>query len=180
MKTTKFFFALLTVAILASCSKEDDVPPVDDSLLLGEWNLEEYIYSGTSSVSQGGTTMTISFVGEFYDIDARLILNSDNTYRTEGSYVVELTSTMEGQTFTENRPSPYVEATGTYRIENSTLITGDNQVQQPGDVNMTVIQGTIAELTANRLVIVFDQDFVSGTEGAQLNISVEGQQVYSR
>lgn len=180
MKTTKYFFLLLTITILASCSKED-APSTEHSLIVGEWNLEEYTYSGTTTATQGGSTMTTSYIGELYDIDMRLILNSDNTYRTEGSYMVKLTSTVEGQSFVENRAFNDIVTTGTYRIEDNKLITGDTTTpQQPGSVTMTVDEGTILELTENRLVLGFVQDFNSGMEGAQVNISVEGQQVYSR
>ena len=185
MKPIKYLFVLFTFVALVSCSEENDNPSEEQSIIVGEWNLEEVNYSGTSTASQGGYTTSASYIGEYYDIDSRLILNSDNTYRTEGSYMVELTTIVAGQTSIQNLPFSDVEVTGTYRIDNDKLILGSNnesqQPQQPGNLNMAAItEGTIVELTANRLVVAFDQDISSEMEGAEVNISIEGLQVYSR
>ena len=125
--------------------------------------------------------MTSTYIGDLYNIDMRLILNNDNTYRTEGSYTVKLTTTVDGESFVQNIPFSNIVTTGTYRIEGNRITTEDaTQPQQPGNVSMTVNEGTILELSESRLVLVFDQDFNSEMQGAQVNISVEGQQVFSR
>lgn len=167
---------------LISCSKDEDEPSVDNSLIVGVWNLEEHEYSGTTSVSQGGTSMETTYTGETYDIDARIILNSDNTFRTEGSYSIRLTTNFEGESWVDTYTFSDVTNTGTYRIENNKIISEGNTPQQPGQgqINMAVSEGTIAELTANRLVIVFDQDYTQEQQGINMNISLQGQQVLSR
>jgi hypothetical protein len=181
MKTIKYFCALLACLAVISCSGDDDNPGIDQTLILGEWDLVEYNYSGNTTVTQGGSTITSSYIGEFYDVDAQLIFSDNNTYSTAGSYMVKLTTTYEGETMVQDVPSSDVASTGTYRIENNKLITDVNpQLQQPGDLNMVINEGTIVELTSNRLVLSFDHDLNTTVEGMEMTINVEGVQVYSR
>lgn len=181
MKTIKNFCALVTCLIVISCSGDDDNPGIDQSLILGEWDLVEYNYSGNTSVTQGGSTITTSYIGEFYDLDAQVVFNENNSYSTAGSYVVKLTTTYEGETLVQDVPSNDVSSTGTYRIESNKLITDVSpQLQQPGDLNIVINEATIVELTSNRLVLSFEQEFNTTMEGMEMNLNVEGVQVYSR
>lgn len=182
MKTFRYFLVLLTFVVFVSCSNDDDTPSIDQSMAVGEWNLEEYTYSGSTTVSQGGTTNSTSYVGEFYDIDARLTLNSDNTYRSEGSYNLELSYTLGGETITQDMPTSNFESTGTYTIQGNRILTDAEQppLEQPGQLTIEISEGTIEELTSNRMVLVFDEVYDSDAQGMQMNITVEGRQVYSR
>lgn len=181
MKTIKYFLALLIVATIVSCSTDDDSPTMDDSLIVGEWNLEDYTYSGSTSLSQAGFTITTSFLGELIERDVRVNFNSDNTYRTQGSYIFKLTTTYDGETFVENHPFNNIDITGTYTVENNKIITGTNtEYQQPGQVEMAVAEGNIVELTSNRLVIGIEENITLEEDGIQMNITMNGRQIYSR
>ncbi len=95
MKNPKYLLLIAVLVSLVSCSKDEN-PGVDVSLVLGEWNLEEITYSGTSTVTQGGQTLTSSYTGEAIDLDARVIFNNDNKFRTEGSYTIKVITTVMG------------------------------------------------------------------------------------
>lgn len=181
MKTIKYFLAIFAFATLVSCSVEDDNPSVDQSLLVGEWNLEEYNYSGTTKLTQGSNSYSTSYIGEALNLDARVILNSDNTYITAGTYTIKLSSTGNGQTDVQEVPMGNIASSGTYRVEGNKFIT-DNQPTQPQEEMgiMAINEATIVELTSSRMVLSIDDTVLTEMEGIAIEVKVKAIQVYSR
>lgn len=93
MRTLKFLFATLLSFFIFSCSGDDN--SIDTANLSGEWELEAFNYEGTSSVSQNGQTYSSSYSGESSDIDAKVNFKDNNTWESEGSYLVTLTTNLK-------------------------------------------------------------------------------------
>ena len=181
MKIFKYFLLTAALVFFVSCSKDDDNPGTDSSMVLGEWNLEEFSYSGSTTATQGDQTVSSTYTGEAYDLDARVIFNSATNYSTEGSYTIKLTTTVNGQTMVQDYPYSDISGSGTYRVEGNKLITTSNAPPDPGLVDpMATAEGTIVELTANRMVLFAEQVVNSTMQGAEVEIRNETLQVFSR
>lgn len=177
MKTFKYFLATLAFVTLLSCSGDDDSPTIDASLVVGEWNLDEYNYTTSTTVSQGGESYTATGIGEATNLDARLIFNNDNTLQTEGSYNIKLSTTAEGETSVSNTPIN-LDGSANYRIDgNKMTITN---AQQTGVEDVGFNEVTIVELTASRMVWSLEETITTEIEGMTLSMAVEAMQVFSR
>lgn len=181
MKNPRCFLLIALLATLISCSNDDNPPGVNSTLVLGEWNVEEISYSGSSTVTQGGQTLTSTYTGEAIDLDARLIFNDATNYTTEGNYTIKLLTTVNGQTMEQNVPYPDLSGSGTYRIEGNKIFTTSSRPAGPGPVDpMATLEGTIIELTTNRMVFLIEQQVSSNIQGAEVEIENEMLQVFSR
>lgn len=181
MKIIKFCLFPLLLLFVVSCSKDDDNPGADASLVQGEWNFEEFTYTGTTTASQGGQTITTTYSGEAFDLDASVILNNAGNFSTAGSYVIKLTTTAFGQTTVQDHPVPDISAAGTYKIEGNKLITTTTQPPNSPTVSpMATAEGMIVELTANRMILTSIQEINTTMQGAQVQIRNETYQVFSR
>lgn len=178
MKTFKYFLATLAFVSLFACSNDDDNPGVEAAAVVGEWNLDEYNYTSSTTVTQGENSYSTVGVGEAINLDAQMILNNDNTYQTEGSYTIKLFTTYNGET-SQSNSNYYLDGTGTYRIEGNKIILGDQQ-QTGMDESISFSEATIVELTANRMVWSLDDTVTTEMEGMSVSISVEAILVLSR
>lgn len=176
MKTFKYFLPTLACATLFACSGDDDNSSVDESLLVGEWNLEEYNYTSSTTITQGSETYSSSDVGEATSLDARVIFTND-TYQTEGSITFQVTTTMEGQPSISTVPMNAHDS-GTYTLEGN-KIKILNSVQREAGA-LAANEATVVELTANRMVWSIAETVTTEMEGMSLEIEIDGIQVFSR
>lgn len=187
MKITKLLMLLLAFTFVASCSKDDDTPtpPVEQPTgIAGEWQLEEYKYSGSSTVSHEEFTYTSSYTGIAKNIDVRLIIDTEpNTWRTEGGYTLELSTTAEGEIEVREIVVNNLANSGSFLLEEDQFFP-DNQnpgFPEPGEINpMDMTTFTVEELTATRLVLSFSETHETTQNGMRGETSLEGTQVYSR
>lgn len=181
MKNLRCFLLIAVLATLISCSNDDTPQELNSTLILGEWNLEEISYSGSSTVTQGGQTLTSTYTGEGIDLDARVIFNDATNYTTEGNYTIKLITTVNGQTMEQNIPYPDLSGSGTYRIEGNKIFTTSTRPAGPGPIDpMATVEGTIIELTSNRMAFLTEQQLSSTVQGAEVEIENEMLQVVSR
>ncbi len=152
---------LLSFFILTGCG-DDDSDPVLDNNLIGTWNMNNISYSGTSTTSYPGIPdVTATFTGESTESDYQIVFNEDNTYSTSGSYTINLTTEVGGQSDTQSSTVSGAQAlgSGTWQLSGNTLsITSGGQTTE----------GTLTELTANNFRLETNltqtQSF-SGTSG---------------
>lgn len=142
----KFFrlktFKLLLIAFLAvsitSCSSDDDGADTSASIL-GVWIGQDVDYSGTSTTTiEGLPPVTADFVGETTESDFTLTFTEDpNELVSEGSYTVELTFTIAGETQTQTQTLNFLED-GTWSRSGDTLtVTADGVTQDYQIVELT-------------------------------------------
>jgi len=106
MKNLLFLLTAALTLTLFSCGKDDPQgdpqgdpqDPVEEiPLIQGNWNLASISYAGNETVSSEGTEDAVTFfVGEGRDLDLVLSFNADDTYASAGSYVMDVTSTING------------------------------------------------------------------------------------
>jgi hypothetical protein len=146
MKIFKLFLFTAFISLTISCSSDDDSSsPANSSDIVGVWQGTAVDYRGTSTTTMQGQTITADYVGEAYDIDYTLTFTENpNKVISDGSYSIELTTTVNGQSTTQNVPNLEFLSTGDWSINGSTLsITVDDETDD----------ATIVELTNNSLIL---------------------------
>lgn len=180
MKNLRLIALLAVISTCFSCSKDDNETDVNSSVL-GEWQLEEISYSGTTSVNADGFTSIVSYSAEAIDIDAQVIFNDATNYTTKGSYVIRMTTTFDGDTEVENYPFTNINGSGTYRIEGNKIFTEPNL--PPGSEQEYLMgsgEGTILELTENRMVLFVAEQVNSTVENMEMEVTYEVTQILTR
>ena len=126
-KLSALFIAL--ALILTACSSDDSATEISGSIV-GTWKGVSVDYSGTTVTSALGQTINADYVGEAYDIDYSLTFTENpNDLISTGSYSIKLTTTVAGQTTTNNVENLKVISDGTWAINNDELtITTSNGV----------------------------------------------------
>jgi len=148
---------LLTVALsltLFSCGKDDpqddpldpvtEDPVVEIPLIVGDWNLTGISYAGTETVSSAGVPDAVTtLIGQGRDIDHVLSFNLDSTYVSEGSFVMDVTSTINGFSQTFEEPATDFLGTGVYEFTDPDIIITT--------IEPRVVETTMTELSEDSL-----------------------------
>ncbi len=177
MRALKVLLFVTAMVSYVSCSKDDDGPQIDKNMILGEWDLTEFSYSGVSSVKGGDGTTSVSYTAEASEIDAQVVFVDAGNYTTAGSYTITLTTTANGETSVQDYTYPNIAGSGTYKIEGNKMITspkgGEGQIIQASE-------GIIKELSPKRLVFVIEERSVTEVEGIEVEINFDMIQVLTR
>jgi hypothetical protein len=136
MKTTRIL--LLSLTVLFSCSEDDDPQPTSQGMV-GAWTMTAVDYKGTSTTTTQGTSMKADYTGTGKDINVTTTFSENpNTVHTEGSYIIVVKTTMQGQTTTDEYPFDEVVTDGTWALNGRTLtITGPDGPQEATVLNQT-------------------------------------------
>jgi hypothetical protein len=177
MRALKVLLFVTALASLVSCSKDDDGPQVDKNMILGEWELTEFNYSGTTSVNDGTETATVSYTGEGIDMDAQVVFVDASNYTTAGSYTIKLTTTVDGESSAQEYTYPDLTGSGTYKIEGNKMTTTPQGSQEQ---IIQASEAVIQELTSSKMVLVIEQRSVTVVEGMEVEINLDMIQVLSR
>ena len=146
MKILKLTLVLVAFIAFTSCSEDDNGGGNDTSGdIVGTWIGTGVDYTGTSETTTMGQTVSADFVGEAFDINYTLTFSENpNNVVADGSYSIELTTTINGQSSTETVEDLEFLNDGTWERSGNTLtITAEGE---PGDA-------TIVELTDTTLVL---------------------------
>lgn len=129
MKITKLLF--LIAVIFFSCSEDEDPLPTNEGLV-GTWSVTGINYKGTTTTTGSGINLKADFTGTGKEMDYTTTFNDDpNTITSEGSYVIELKTTVMGQTTTEEYPLDEVFTDGTWSLNGRTLtVTSGGETQE--------------------------------------------------
>src|SRR5690349_21529334 len=117
MKIIKLFF--LGIAVLFfSCGSDDEAPLPAIEGMVGTWNVTAIDYSGTTTTSAAGQSIKATFTGKGKDIDYTTTFSVEpNEVVSNGDYVIELKTTVMGQTTTEDYYFDEVLMDGTWELE---------------------------------------------------------------
>ncbi|GAA3627608.1 lipocalin family protein [Flavivirga jejuensis] len=128
MKKLNILFIALTL-ILTACSSDDAASPEITESIVGTWKGVSVDYSGTTVTSVEGETINADYLGEAYDVNYSLTFTEDpNNLTSTGTFSVKLTTTVLGQTTTENIENLKPTGDGTWEItDNELIITTDNE-----------------------------------------------------
>lgn len=151
MKFLNSLILLALLGVLFSCGDDDEMMSSDP--FVGQWNLISLDYSGTSTtIDPDGETISIDFDGAAREIMTTVNFNSDGTYTSQGSYIIDLTTDFYGYMQTTSVPFEGFVGNGTWELNGTTLTTTDTQTQDSAtltvnnltdsswDTNLTVTQ----------------------------------------
>ena len=178
MKKFKFYMIAIAVILLASCSKDDDQPlNVEDSMILGEWNLEEFDYQGKTSGNVEGNEITTTYEGMARNINATLNFKEDNTFQGSGNYDIVLT--LQGTTVTQ--PVNF-DSSGTWKLEGNSLIAeglrGDTQEGPVAGASESIME--ISEISDRHMVLIIDQEAKVTQDGIDYTVTQSGKYVLAK
>lgn len=165
-------FKLLLLAFLAvsivSCKSDDDSDGGGGDTsgnLIGTWIGVDLDYSGsTTTTADGLPPITADFVGETTESDYTLTFSEEpNEVVSDGSYTIELTTTILGETQTNTEDLDFF-LTGTWTRDGNTLtISAEGRTEEY----------TIEELTDDSLILVSQTTEDLGDEELGLEIITE-------
>jgi ABC-type Fe3+-hydroxamate transport system substrate-binding protein len=162
------------VLVLISCSSDDstDSPVVISDSIVGAWTGTTVDYSGTSVTTLQGQSVTADFVGEAYDINYTVTFSENpNILVSVGSYSLELTYTILGQTTTENVENVQFLEDGTWEQNEDELIVTNN-----GET--TAFE--ILELTSNRLKLGLETIEEFTEQGADITSTIYAELTFTK
>jgi len=131
MKITKLFLIAIS-ALLFSCGSDDEAPLPTAEGMIGTWDVTDIDYSGTTTTSYMGQSIKARFTGHGKEIDYTTTFSSSpNTVVSEGSYLIELTTTIGGESETETYEFDEALMDGTWELDGrKVIITNDGQEQE--------------------------------------------------
>jgi hypothetical protein len=141
---------LLAITIFAfSCSKDDETPSFDETLLPGTWEILDLDYAGTTTTTAMGVSVDATFEGTMVESTMEVIFTGDpNEFESSGSCTIDLKTTTMGQTVTTPSIIPYFMLDGNWTIEGDKLKVSDS--------GSAVEEATILQLDATTLVLQID------------------------
>ncbi len=155
MKALKLILLAVITITFSACSNDDDSNNnTSEDSILGTWNGTSVMYTGTSEVTANGITITSNFEGVGYDYNFTVTFNENpNEVTSEGSYSIELTTTVQGQTITQNIENLNFSEVGEWELNNDELTVTNN-----GEASTA----TIVELSETSLILnVVDVEMIN-------------------
>ncbi len=179
MKHLKSIITLIILTFtLASCST-DDAPDVDTNLIVGTWSIQDLNFSSDLTYAFAGQTISSTSNGSGSNFDYTVTFNEDNTLVANGSYDYIVTSTTDGEEFTQTITIEDVDTNGTWSIDGNQLtFTGFTTAQVDNDFisgGQDAGSSTIEILNATTLLITSDlEDAVPLDLPEGIDINIEG------
>lgn len=136
-----FLLSILTTftVILSSCSKDEDgVSNATEAQILGSWNLTALeATDGRSNTTIEDTSIPATFNAVGKDFDTIVTFSEEPQIVTsEGSYTTVLTTTIMGQTETDEQEGEDFFQSNEWRLDGSTLYFGSGD----DEVGFTIIE----------------------------------------
>ncbi|WOD42999.1 hypothetical protein [Hwangdonia lutea] len=170
MKKFNLFF-IAFILILSSCSS-DDASLITSGDILGTWKGTSLDYSGNTATNAQGQTINADFVGEAYDMNYTLTFKDDpKIVVSEGSYSLKLTTTVSGETMSQNMENiAFLEAESWSKNDNTlTVFNGDKSFDY-----------TIVELTESLLKLSISTEEDLSQQGINIITTVNAIMTFSR
>lgn len=142
----------LGILVFSSCSKDNDgVSEASEASIIGTWNLTALeATDGKSDTTIDGTSVPTTFEAVGKDFDTVVIFSENPQIVTsEGSYTTVVTTTVMGETTTDEQVGENFFESDTWRLDGNTLYfgTGDEE-----------IGFTITELTNSKMSLRYQLD----------------------
>ncbi|HNP67214.1 MAG TPA: lipocalin family protein [Aequorivita sp.] len=140
MKIFKLILFTAFISLTISCSKDDNNPALENNgNIVGVWKGTTVDYSGATETSGQGQNISATFNGEGYDVDYTLTFTENpNKVVSDGSYSIELTTTANGQSTTQNIENLEFLSSGEWSMNGNTLnVTVDNETDEITIVQLT-------------------------------------------
>lgn len=180
IKTLSIF--CITISLI-SCNTDDDSGSETTGDLVGDYEMVSFSYEGTTTTTLEGQSAEADFSGIGQNIDYTIeFTENPNEFATAGSYDIELSTTVAGQTTTMVQPINDASSNGTYTRTGNTL-TLEGTLLSTGNTiggNATAGEATISELTDTTLILVQETSQEQTINGATISISLTAESVFTR
>ncbi|WP_116772446.1 hypothetical protein [Maribacter litoralis] len=162
-----FFSTLLSVFALAftSCSNDEDaVTNASEAEIVGTWNLTALeTKDGRSDTNFDGTSIPTTFTAVGKDFDTVVTFSENpNIVTSEGSYTTVVTTTVMGETSTDEETGEDFFESDEWRLDGSTLYFGSGEEE---------VGFTITELTDSKMSLRYEIDETVDFFGATTSVS---------
>lgn len=119
----KTLFILIISISFVACSTDDDSGSNNTSgHLVGSWEMVSFDYDGNTTTTISGQTTEADFIGVGQNLDYIIEFSDNpNEFSSVGSYDIELTTTVSGQTSTTLQPINDASSSGTYTLDGNTI-----------------------------------------------------------
>lgn len=158
----KLIFLFVFSAFLFGCeSSDNDLPEVS---IVGTWTGTAIDFTGTAQTEVQGIPVRVNLVGEGYDLNFTYTLTENpNTATSEGSYSMEVTARVLGQSQTEIRENIPADFSGPW--------------SQNGDTLTLTVEGeeviaNITELTETTLILEFNVERTEMMNGVEVTSNI--------
>lgn len=183
MKNSLYFLLFITMAPLISCSENEQPPEEVPSLVVGEWFIESLEIAGTLTEANNGQSVVNSYNGHAtMHTNSEMIFKEDNTFNRRDSFSMMIHSHINGNHSMELTVIPVIIITGTYHIDGNKIKFVSEQPD--GDYGLLNVrasfEGTIIELSENRLEILEKHQKNSNVGGVQIENEYEMTHVFVR
>ncbi len=171
MKIFKILF-LSTLLFATSCSSDNNNDDNTTADLIGDWTGTAVDYTGTSVTEGGGVSITSTFVGTGYDVNYVLTFSENpNEMTADGTYSIELETTIQGQTTTQNFENLQFDTVGEWTRDGNVLtITQNGETQE----------AVITELTDTNLTLEMDSEVIQQQSGFTITTTTHVIAKYTR
>lgn len=182
----KFLFIFTFAMLLISCDDDEDTVSVNGDIG-GEWTIESITYDGTSVTTVQGTSTTSDFSGESFDENATMTFNeSDNTFTSQGSYSIQLTTTSMGQTQETTQTIDDFNSEGEWSLDGD-ILTMEGELVSVSSGTPTAGSGetqanevVVQELTDNSMVLNSVSEQTAEEFGATIEVATDMTITFSR
>lgn len=163
----KYVVSVLTVftLVFSSCSKDDDgVSNASEASIIGTWNLTALeAKDGTTNTNFDGTSIPTTFTAVGKDFDTIITFGEEPQIVTsEGAYTTVLTTTVMGETLTEDQEGEDFFETEAWRLEGIMLYFGSGEEE---------VGFTITALTDSKMSLRYRIDETVEIFGATTSVS---------
>ncbi|MEM1324038.1 MAG: lipocalin family protein [Bacteroidota bacterium] len=172
MKIKNLFFGLLILLSASACNSDDDSMTGNDSEIVGTWTMTAFSYTGNSSSTTFGQTTSTDFNGVGRDITMQLEFKSDGTYTSSGSYIIDLSFGIIGQSITVPITFQGFMGNGTYVVDGD-QITATNSDNETGTSTIIKLEGDDLELASSQDETIIDQ-------GSTVDYTIDGDFIFRR
>ncbi|WP_405383856.1 hypothetical protein [Maribacter sp. LLG6340-A2] len=153
-----------TLLFLSCSTDQDAVTIASESEIVGTWNLTALeTKDGRSDTNFDGTSIPTTFTAVGKDFDTVITFSENpNIVTSEGSYTTVVTTTVMGETSTEEETGEDFFESDEWRLDGSTLYFGSGEEE---------VGFTITELTDSKMSLRYEIDETVDFFGATTSIS---------
>ena len=143
---------IMALVVFTSCENDlVSAPPYDDGIetgdtsgnIVGTWNLVSYSSIGSTTTTTQGVTIEADIVGQGSDYNLVLEFSENPaSYSMLGSYDVELSTTVNGETVVTNENDVDDTSNGAWSKEDNSLILADATSNLVKNVSIQILSET--------------------------------------
>ncbi len=160
----KLIFVFSVTLLFISCNNDESVLQIENSQILGTWNLTELTEDGTTTTSSQGIDITATFSAYGKNINAEVTFTENpNKFASSGSYTSVITTEILGQQTVQEVPINNFIGSGDWEINGNIMIVTANSEESTVE---------ILELNESMLKLKITEEIESSFQSTVINTKV--------